>query len=247
MSSESSAHGLGVDARNAFRWPLFAIGMLAGVAGALDAIAFSSFGVFTANQAGNLVLVWVRLPIDAQVAAFSAVSIAGSALGIATVVASRMWSLRRGRPTTIRRPLFAAIGLLAVAYFLTTLVGVTPGQAVSTTVSATEWWQRAGLVAVSAYGLGVLGASVLLVDGQRTTVIGSTGAFLSAVRLAVVRIAVGSVSWRDVWAVAVIPVSWSAGAAVAALINPPPWGVVLGIAVVTGLLVISFRRVVRQG
>ena len=247
MSSESSAHGLGVDARDAFRWPLFAIGMLAGVAGALDAIAFSSFGVFTANQAGNLVLVWVRLPVDAQIAAFSAVSIAGCALGIASVVTARMWSLRRGRPTTIRRPLFAAIGLLAVAYFLTSLVGVTPNQAVSTTESATEWWQRAGLVAVSAYGLGVLGASVLLVDGQRTTVIGSTGAFMSAVRLSVVRVATRSVSWRDVWAVAVIPFSWSAGAAIAALIDPPPWGVVFGIAVVTGLLVISFRRVVRLG
>jgi hypothetical protein len=158
-----------------------------------------------------------------------------------------MWSLRRGRPTTIRRPLFIAIGLLAIAYFLTSLVGVTPDQAVSTTESVSEWWQRAGLVAVSAYGLGVLGSSVLLVDARRTTVIGSTGAFLSAVRLLVVRVATGSVSWRDVWVVAVIPCSWSDGAAIAALINPPPWGVLLGIAVVTGLLVISFRRVVRTG
>lgn len=236
--------GLGIDARDAFRWPLFAVGMLAGIAGALDAIAFSSFGVFTANQAGNLVLVWVRLPVDAQIAAFSAVSIAGCALGIATVVTVRMRSLHRGRPTTIRRPLFAAIALLAIAYFLTSVVGVEPQRTVSTPESITDWWQRAGLVAVSAYGLGVLGASVLLVDGQRTTVIGSTGAFMSAVRLAVVRVASGPVSWRDVWAVAVIPIFWSAGAAVAALVNPPPWGVVLGIAVVTTLLALSLRRVV---
>ena len=244
MSSDPGNDGLGIDARNAFRWPLFAVGMLAGIAGALDAIAFSSFGVFTANQAGNLVLVWVRLPIDAQVAAFSAVSMAGCALGIATVVAVRMRSLRQKRPTTIRRPLFAAIALLAIAYFLTSLVGVAPQETSSTAQSTSDWWQRAGLVAISAYGLGVLGASVLLVDGRRTTVIGSTGAFLSAVRLTVVRIASGPVSWRDVWAVAVIPVSWSAGAAVAALVNPPPWGVVLGIGVVTALLAFSLRRVV---
>lgn len=244
MSSDPVNDGLGIDARDAFRWPLLAVGMLAGIAGALDAIAFSSFGVFTANQAGNLVLVWVRLPIDAQVAAFSAVSMAGCALGIASVVAARVRAGSRGRRTTLRRPLLAAIALLAVAYFLTSVVGVAPQQNDSTTESAADWWQSAGLVAISAYGLGVLGASVLMVDGRRATVIGSTGAFMSAVRLAVVRIGSGSVTWRDVWAVAVIPISWSAGAAVAALVNPPPWGVVIGIVVVTALLVLSFRRVV---
>jgi hypothetical protein len=236
--------GLGIDARDAFRWPLFAVGMLAGIAGALDAIAFSNFGIFTANQAGNLVLVWVRLPIDAQVAAFSAVSMAGCALGIASVVTARVRAVSRGRRTTIQRPLFAAIVLLAVAYFLTSVVGVAPQQNNSMTESAADWWQRAGLVAISAYGLGVLGASVLMVDGRRATVIGSTGAFMSAVRLSVVRIASGSVTWRDVWAVAVIPISWSTGVAVAALGNPPPWGVVLGIVVVAALLVLSLRRVV---
>jgi hypothetical protein len=244
LSSDPVNDGLGIDARHAFRWPLFAVGMLAGIAGAFDAIAFSSFGVFTANQAGNLVLVWVRLPIDAQVAAFSAVSMAGCALGIASVITARVRAVSRGRRTTIRRPLFAAIALLAVAYFLTSVVGVAPQRTDSTAEAAADWWQGAGLVAISAYGLGVLGASVLLVDGRRATVIGSTGAFMSAVRLTVVRIASGSVTWRDVWAVAVIPTSWSAGAAVAALVNPPPWGVVLGIVVVTALLVLSFRRVV---
>ena len=246
MSKGQKDSGLGVDAQDAFRWPLFAIGMLAAVAGALDAIAFSSFGVFTANQAGNLVLVWVRLLDYPNIAALSAVSMVGSALGIATVVAGRMYAVRRGRATTIRRPLFAAIAILAVAYFLTSLVGIAPQTSASDPAVTGVWWQLGGLVLVSAYGLGVLGAAVLVVDGQRTTVIGSTGAFLSTVRLAVVRLASGGVSWRDVWAVAVIPVSWSAGAALTSLTNPPPWGVVLGIGVVTALLVISLRRVAQQ-
>lgn len=217
--------------------------MLAAIAGALDAIAFATFGVFTANQAGNLVLVWVRLPVDGQIAALSAVSMLGCALGIAAVIAARMRAVRKGRQTTIRRPLLVAIAVLAGAYFLTSLVGVAPQQSIATPELTAPFGQVVGLVIASAFGLGMLGASVLMVDGERTTVIGSTGAFLSAIRLAVVRIASSTVTWRDVWAVAVIPVCWSAGAAVAALTNPPPWGVALGIAVATALLLVSFRRV----
>jgi hypothetical protein len=225
--------GLGPDARTAFRYPFLVIGLLAGIAGALDAIVFAAYGVFTANQAGNLVLVWVHLLDETSIAALSAASIVGSALGISLVVAVRIRATRRGRTPALKAPLIAAFFVLAQA------------GAVSGLVTA-ALWERLLFVAISAFGLGLLGASVMLFDGRPTTVIGSTGAFISSVRLLVVHAGTTGAPWRAVWTVAVIPVSWSAGAAVAALTQPPWWATTIGIAVAFILILLSLRRVETQ-
>jgi len=229
----NAADALGPDARTVFRHPFLAIGLLAGIAGALDAIVFAAYGVFTANQAGNLVLVWVNLPDQPTVAALSAASIFGSAFGIALVVAVRSRAARRGRKPALKAPLIAAFIVLAQTGAVSGLV-------------TGALWQRLAFVAVSAFGLGLLGASVMLFDGRPTTVIGSTGAFITSIRLLVVHMRTAEERWITVWAVAVIPVSWSAGAALAALTKPPWWATTMGIAVALALILLSLRRVETQ-
>lgn len=227
------ADGLGPDAHAVFRYPLLAIGLLAGISGALDAIVFANFGVFTANQAGNLVLVWVRLATDPAVAALSVASILGSALGIATIVALRVRAVHRGKREARKAPVVAALIVLAQTGALMGLV-------------TTDIWARIGFVAASAFGLGLLGAAILLFDGRPTTVIGSTGAFIASVRLLVVHAGSRDTPWRAVWVVAVIPVSWSAGAAVAALARPTWWASTIGIGIGLALILWSVRRVETQ-
>lgn len=224
--------GLGLDAVQAFRWPLLIVGALAGVAGALDAVAFANFGVFTANQAGNLVLVWVRLPTEPAVALLSAASILGCALGIALVVARRMRLYHRGRTPHPRNTLIVALIVLAVS---TVLIEVLDDGSCSVQMSV--------LVVVSAFGLGILGSSIMVVNGAPATVIGSTGSFMAAVRIAVVRLASGDASWRDWWSIAVIPVCWSAGAALTALTNPTPIAASIAVCVLFIGVLFSLRRV----
>ena len=50
-----------VDAEVVFRHPLAIVLVVTFVVGALDAVGFEQYGVFTANQAGNLVIVWTLL------------------------------------------------------------------------------------------------------------------------------------------------------------------------------------------
>ena len=66
--------------------------LLTFVVGGLDAVGIDQFGVFTANQAGNLVLVWTFLGTDPASAAL-AVRIAcwAACVGVAAVVTAAAW------------------------------------------------------------------------------------------------------------------------------------------------------------
>ena len=76
-----------------FKRPLLVVLVLAGVGGMLDADDYLTYGVFTANQAGNMVLLWLNILEEPGVALLSLSSIVGCALGIASVVfiRSRSW------------------------------------------------------------------------------------------------------------------------------------------------------------
>ena len=76
-----------------FKRPLLVVLILAGVGGMLDADDYLTYGVFTANQAGNMVLLWLKILEEPGVALLSLSSIVGCTLGIASVVfiRSRSW------------------------------------------------------------------------------------------------------------------------------------------------------------
>ena len=232
IEPQPDPRGLGLDAVQAFRWPLLIVGALSGVAGALDAVAFANFGVFTANQAGNLVLVWVRLPTEPDVALLSLASIVGSALGIALVVWRRMRAFHRGRTPHPRTTLIAALVVVAAATILIEIFS-----------DGSPTWQMSALVVTSAFGLGILGASVMVVNGHQESVIGSGGAYLTAIRMGVVRLSRGDADWRDWWSIAVIPVCWSAGAALTALTNPTPIVASVAVCLLFIGVLFSLRRV----
>jgi hypothetical protein len=243
VTPEQDQQGLGVDAVSVFRWPLVTLALLAGIAGALDAISFSAFGIFTANQAGNLVLIWVRLPTEPQIAALSVASVLGSGIGIALLVTIRMKFNRRNRELPMRVTLIFTLIVLALTTIATSLLGIDARSTSTSLITQNDWWYLALVVAISAMGLGVMGASIMLVRGQHTTVIGSTGAYISLVRLVVVRLNHGPVTLTDVWTVAVIPVSWSLGAAVTAISDPSPVVATAAIVLVFTAVLLSFRRV----
>ena len=54
-----------------FKRPLLVVLILAGVGGMLDADAYLTYGVFPANQAGNMVLLWLKILEDPGVALLS--------------------------------------------------------------------------------------------------------------------------------------------------------------------------------
>lgn len=69
-------------------WQFFARPWLAALAlswtvGVIDAYSFTTYGVFTSNQAGNLVVLGTELPQDPQRATLAALSLAGAVAGVA--------------------------------------------------------------------------------------------------------------------------------------------------------------------
>ncbi len=105
---------MSANADSALRRPLAMLLVLAAIAGAMDAVDFHMYGVFTANQAGNLVLFWVRLTTEPGVAALSLFSLAGCAVGVATVLLLRSWFPYFASPRGSRALLYIAAGLLVV-------------------------------------------------------------------------------------------------------------------------------------
>jgi uncharacterized membrane protein YoaK (UPF0700 family) len=77
-------------------WRFFARPWLAALAlswtvGVIDAYSFAAYGVFTSNQAGNLVVLGTELPHDPQRATLAALSLLGAVAGVAvSTVLQRM-------------------------------------------------------------------------------------------------------------------------------------------------------------
>ena len=103
-----------VNANDSLSQPYFMILLLVGIAGAMDAVDFREYGVFTANQAGNLVLVWERLTTDSALALLSLFSLVGCAVGVMIVILVRLWFPYFVKPSGSRTLLYVAAFLLMV-------------------------------------------------------------------------------------------------------------------------------------
>jgi hypothetical protein len=235
-----------VDAEAVFRHPLLVVLLVTFVVGGLDAIGFQQFGVFTANQAGNLVIVWTLLAATPAAAGLALASLVGCALGVTTVIlVRRAWSWLV-TATGSRTMLVVAAGLIFVAQRL--------GRQLSTTATtetlpdpwSSAWWAEAASISLIAFSIAVLGMVFVSGGGVRAPILASTNAFVDAIRYAVAgAVTPGS---RGAWwgraRVAVgFPLAWTAGAAAASLLPIGPLGVAVGAAVIVAGIALFARRV----
>ncbi len=235
-----------VDAEVVFRHPLGIVLLVTFVVGALDAIGFQQFGVFTANQAGNLVIVWTLLAATPAAAGLALASLVGCALGVTTVILVRRawgWLVTA---TGSRTMLLVAAGLIFVAQRL--------GRRLSTAASTDGmpelwtpgWWAEAASISLIAFSIAVLGMVFVSGGGVRAPILASTNAFVDAVRYGVAG-AVTPGSRRAWWTRARLavgfPLAWTAGAAAASLLPIGPLGVAVGSAVIVAGIALVARRV----
>lgn len=209
------------NAEGVLRKPEVTVLLLAFIAGAMDAVDFRVYGVFTANQAGNLVLVWERLADTPGEATLSLFSLVGCAVGISLVILLRLWRPFFVTPQGSRMLLYIAAILLGITAF----AGVrleTPLREVSTgelKIGSAQWWAGAVSTSSSAIALAALGTIFIMVGGSKANVISSTGPFIDSIRFGAARILTKDRVWnRSLKAVIFFPIAWSLGAAFSSLV-----------------------------
>lgn len=237
---------MNLNADSSLAKPYLMILLLVGIAGAMDAVDFREYGVFTANQAGNLVLVWERLTTDAALALLSLFSLVGCAVGIVTVVLVRLRFPYFVQPSGSRGLLYASAALL----FVTALVGrnwslsqgeLTAGELDMATAS---WWAAAASISTSAMALAVMGTIFVMVGSRRVQIIAGTGPFIDTVRFGVASVFSQDKNYvKQFKAIVWFPVAWTLGAAVASLL-PLDRGVIAVVCAITVCgIAIRSRRV----
>ena len=209
------------NADSALRRPYALVLTLAAIAGAMDALDFRVYGVFTANQAGNLVLLWERMQDNPGEATLSLFSLAGCAIGVMIVIVLRFRFAFFVTPSGSRTLLYMAAVFLAVTAF----AGVSltePIKGVETgkfPIGSSSWWAGAVSVGSSAMALAVLGTIFVMVGRYKANVISSTGPFIDSIRFAVAGLMDRTGNWPlALKAVLAFPVAWSLGAAIASFV-----------------------------
>ena len=209
------------NADSALRRPYALVLTLAAIAGAMDALDFRVYGVFTANQAGNLVLLWERMQDNPGEATLSLFSLAGCAIGVMIVIVLRFRFAFFVTPSGSRTLLYMAAVFLAVTAF----AGVSltePIKGVETgkfPIGSSSWWAGAVSVGSSAMALAVLGTIFVMVGRYKANVISSTGPFIDSIRFAVAGLMDRTGNWPlALKAVVAFPVAWSLGAAIASFV-----------------------------
>ena len=209
------------NADSALRRPYALVLTLAAIAGAMDALDFRVYGVFTANQAGNLVLLWERMQDNPGEATLSLFSLAGCAIGVMIVIVLRFRFAFFVTPSGSRTLLYMAAVFLAVTAF----AGVSltePIKGVETgkfPIGSSSWWAGAVSVGSSAMALAVLGTIFVMVGRYKANVISSTGPFIDSIRFAVAGLMDRTGSRTpQLKAVLAFPVAWSLGAAIASFV-----------------------------
>ena len=234
------------NAKPLFKRPLLVVLVLAGVGGMLDADDYLTYGVFTANQAGNMVLLWLNILEEPGVAMLSLSSIVGCALGIATVVfiRSRSWWPIGDRGS--RLLLFTAAIVLAV----TSVIGgrVFDPRAELTAheleIGVADWWGAILSISLSAFSLGLLATIFVWAGQHKTAVIAATGPFLDAARYATASAIHKVPEYRFKWrALISFPVAWSLGAMVVGLTSLDRPVITLIAVVIIALTGVLARRV----
>jgi hypothetical protein len=235
-----------VDAEVVFRHPLAIVLLVTFVVGALDAVGYEQYGVFTANQAGNLVIVWTLLAATPAAAGLALASLVGCALGVtAVILVRRVWGwLVTG--TGARVLLVVAAVLIFVAQKLgrSLSTSATPDQVPG--ILPRDWWSEAASISLIAFSIAVLGMVFVSGGGVRAPILASTNAFVDAIRYAVAG-AVVPRSRSEWWAHARLamgfPLAWTSGAAVAALLPAGPLAIAIGSAAIVAAIGLFARRV----
>ena len=234
------------NADSALKYPISMITILAAKAGAMDAVGFQLYGVFTANQAGNLVLFWVRLTTNTGVAALSLFSLAGCAVGVAAVVMLRYRFSFFNTPRGSRALLYLAALLLVVTVVLGARVyqPLLEGNNNQLPIGSTEWWAGALSTSTSAMSLAILGTIFVVMGTARVHIISGTSPFVDSVRYSIARALTGDASWNaKLKTVIFFPIAWFLGAAIASL-TPVPRGVIAtACALIICLTALLSRRV----
>lgn len=235
-----------VNADNSLRYPRSMILILAGIAGAMDAVDFRFYGVFTANQAGNLVLMWERLAADPGAAALSVFSLVGCAIGIAAVIAIRFYVPFFATSRGSRVLLYCAAALLSV----TALAGASLAQPLRELTSGElqigsgPWWAGAASTSSSAMALAVLGTIFVMVGSTRAQIIAGTGPYLDSVRFSTAALLTRDPDWLQRFrSVAWFPVAWSLGAAFASLVPLNRGVIAMFCATIVVVIALRSRRV----
>ena len=238
-----------VDASIVFRRPFFVVLVITFVAGALDGVGYRHLGVFTANQAGNLVI-GTTMMIDAPaIAVLAIVSVLGCGLGVACIVLARFLRPWLAGPNGSRSLMIAA----AVLVFAASGVGeqIAPGSktgpAAVGELWSSAWWATALAVGMAAFSVAILGMVFISGGGVRAPVLASTNAYLDAVRYGVAStLDRTETTWprlarRD----AAFPLAWTLGAATAVAGTGPlsRLGLTGGSAVIVIVVALFARRV----
>jgi len=200
--------------------PYLMVLLLAVVAGAMDARDYQSFEVFTANQAGNMVLLWVKLLEQPGVALLSLGSLIGAALGIAFVVFLRSWRRWFFGAAGSRALLYLAAFVLAITSALgSQLLAVTRGRPVEELTVWTQAWAAAmASVVLSAFALGTLATVFVWAGSHKAGVIASTGPFVDGIRYLSANVIDRASIYRNRWTyLLAFPVAWSLGAMIVGL------------------------------
>ena len=216
------------NAESALKYPISMITILAAMAGAMDAVGFQLYGVFTANQAGNLVLFWVRLTTNTGVAALSLFSLAGCAVGVAAVVILRYRFSFFATPRGSRALLYLAALLLVgtVALGARVYQPLLEGDNNQLPIGSAGWWAGALSTSTSAMSLAILGTIFVVMGTARVHIISGTSPFVDSVRYSIARTLTGDASWNaKLKTVVFFPIAWFLGAAIASL-TPVPRGVI---------------------
>ncbi len=241
-----------VDASTVFRRPFFVVLVITFVAGALDGVGYRHLGIFTANQAGNLVIGSTMMIEAPAVAVLALVSVVGCGLGVACIVLARYLRPWLAGPGGSRALMIAA----AVLVFGASVVGeqLAPGSstgpaAVGALWSAT-WWAMALAVGMAAFSVAILGMVFISGGGVRAPVLAPTNAYLDAIRYGVAsRLVRTETGWPALARrAAAFPLAWTLGAATAVGgTGPlPRLGLTGGAAVILIVVALFARRVTEQ-
>jgi len=157
------------DAESEFRYPVLALALATGIAGFVDAFSLLRFGVFTANQSGNLIHLGMGLAGHFPVWPAALASIVGFGLGgaLAHLLRHRVESSRRAPPGPQLVVVIGAILLWAGLY-----------EALA--VRHLGLAQRVPLAAVGAVGMGMLAVLFVRTAGVKTTTTYQSGTVLNA-------------------------------------------------------------------
>ncbi|MCU0278651.1 MAG: DUF1275 domain-containing protein [Candidatus Nanopelagicales bacterium] len=156
-----------VDSTDRYRFfarPWLAALALAWTVGVIDAYSFEAYGVFTSNQAGNLVVLGTQLPQDPARAGLAALSLLGAVVGVA-VASLIQRALQRHAWLQIAVPMLLMIALILLTSFMRQVLNS----------PATM------LVPITSMALAGLATSVLRVPAVRGWITANTGAVLTTV------------------------------------------------------------------